>query len=135
MGSACESLIACPPVRVCSRGVGFLVGVCDKNVVSLKADSAEGGWDSLVTALDDTEVSFGAFAAVVDGATRFVFFTYCGPAVSAVRRGRVSLQKNAVYNAFDGVVCEVYAVDREELAHDAVAAVIAKALGKSAVVI
>jgi hypothetical protein len=123
----------------CSSGNdGFVVAVWDKNSVSLKhaePSVAEGSaWDKLCSVLADDEVAFGAVTARLEGAViRHVFFTWCGPLVSAMKRGKVSLQKNAVYNSFEGVVCEVYAADRDELAKDVVCASIAKSLMKSVV--
>lgn len=127
-------VLLCPCVIPCrSAAGGFIVAVWDKDAVTLKLASVDTGatWEAMCENLADTEISFGAQSVHVEGSLRYVFFTWCGPSVSAIKRGKVSLQKNAVYNAFEGVVCEVYITDREELAKDAVAATIAKAVAKS----
>lgn len=118
---------------VCSAGTGFVVASLDKDALSLKANGFEGGWEAASSTFGDAEVCFGATSMLVDGALRFLFFTWCGPSVPAVRRGRVSLQKNGVYNAFEGVVCEVFVTEREGLAADAIAASVCKTLSKSCV--
>lgn len=105
----------------------------DKDNVRLKATALAGDWAEVCSQLEDSEVSFGAVAFTVEGGVRYMFFTWCGASVSPIKRGKVSLQKNAVYNVFEGVVCEVYVTEREGLAPEAIAASITRAIGKAGV--
>jgi hypothetical protein len=63
------------------------------------------------------------------GQHKAFFVCWVGPAVSPLKRGRVSLQKGAVYNACDGVVAELYITEREAAVPGEVAAKLGKAIG------
>lgn len=87
------------------------------------------GLSGLSATLKADEVTFCVLPAVIDGRTRFWFLAWVGPEVSAMKRGRVGMQKGAARNAFDGLVAECTAGSREELAPSVLAERLGSLLG------
>lgn len=107
--------------------------VKDKIVV---VATGTGGFSGLTAALAgrESEVIYGVCPfKLTSGQTgkKFFFLTAVGKSVSGIKRAKVSMQKQGVYNAFPGVVAEVYAAspELEELAVPAVLTKLAKDLG------
>jgi hypothetical protein len=111
---------------------GLDPAVKDKVVVIGTGDDGLAGLRAAMTAADGAVV-FGAFPFSCDGASRkWAFVTWVGPAVSALKKGRVALQKAAVYNAFEGVVADIGIVSSaDELGDAVVVAAVRKATGKA----
>jgi hypothetical protein len=112
--------------------VGFDDAVKDKVVVR---GAGEGGLATLKQTLLAEgmagSIAFAGFPFRADGGVRFAFVTWVGPSVSALKKGKVSLQKAGVYNAFDGVVADVGIVgSADDLEEAAVGAALKKAIGK-----
>lgn len=108
--------------------------VKDKVVV---VATGTGGFNGLKSALAgrESEVTYGVCPFKMSSGQgtgkRFFFLTAVGQKVSGIKRAKVSMQKQSVYNAFPGVVAEVYAAspELEELAVPAVQGKLAKDLG------
>lgn len=88
----------------------------------------EGGFKDVVAALAPADVGYCAVPCSVDGAAKHFFLCVVGPEVPAMKKARVSLQKSAVYNAFDGVVAEVTVMDAADCTPDFAQAALTKAL-------
>jgi hypothetical protein len=93
-----------------------------------------GGYDALASHFRDDDIAFGvcSFTLGAGGQAKYFFVTWVGPDVGALKKGRVSLQKGAVYNVCDGMVAELYVTEREQAAPASVAAKLAKAVGGAA---
>ena len=74
--------------------VGFDPAVRDRLVVV----AAGSGGDALRAALPDDAVIFGGLGFKSEGMRRFAFFTWVGPAVTGMRRARVSMSKAGAYS-------------------------------------
>lgn len=98
--------------------------------VALKARGV--GWAAAVEAMRDDEVSYLLAPATVGAATRYIFVSYCGPAVGGMRRARVAMQRSGVYGAFAGLVASVEATERAELDAASVAEKVRRAVGAGA---
>ncbi len=122
-----------------SSGAWLLVGFDDavKDKVVLRAQG-EGGLAGLRGHLAAepaaaSQILFGAFPfSLSDGQRRWSFVTWVGPSVSALKKGKVALQKQGVYNAFEGVHADAGIVGGgvADMEDAAVAATLKKALGK-----
>ena len=55
--------------------------------------TGEGGFSEMAAALRDDEIAFGVCACTSGGQRKHFFLTWAGPAVSAIKKGRVSMQK------------------------------------------
>lgn len=115
-----------------SRGSpgGWMTCVYDpsaKDTVALK-DSGAGGWASCEASLADDAIVFGAFAFTLGGQHRVAFFSWVGANVSPLKRGKVPLQRGAVYNALEGCCADLSLSSREDAQPGAVAAKLVKLL-------
>ena len=86
--------------------------------------SGQGGLAGLVASqlLGDGDVRFGAFAFWAGGRQRFAFFSWVGPSVGGMKRGKVSLQRAGVALAFTGTAGDLTWAGAEDLGVDAVEA-------------
>ena len=101
--------------------------------VRLRAQG-EGGYAALQASLASADASaalFGVLPYASGGQPRHAFFCYLPPALAGMARGRVSLQRAAVYAACAGVVGDVTL--EEDLAPAAVAALLARIPGAQGV--
>ena len=105
--------------------VAFDAAVRDKVVVTA---TGAGGFAELAAHLGDADVAFAGCGFAAGTLCKQFFLAWVGPAVGGMKKAKVSLQKQAVYNAFDGVSADVFAGSREELAPAVLAAAIAKAV-------
>jgi hypothetical protein len=84
-----------------------------------------GGVEEAVSHLKDDECQYGMLKVEYQGddetrRTKFVFFSWAGPKVSALKKGKMSVHKAAVKSIFADFSVEIHATSREELAADAV---------------
>ena len=96
---------------------------------SVLLHSSGNGFASLTASLKDSDITFVVASAKVDGRPKHFFFTWVGPSVSIIKKGKVSLTKGAVYNTFEGLCAEFMFNTRDELEPDTVRQRLAKALG------
>lgn len=75
----------------------------------------DGGLAEMRQHLTDDIIAFGAFPFNSSGQRKFGFLSWVGPSVSALKKGKVSLQKAGVYNAFEGVVADIQAMNKDDL--------------------
>jgi hypothetical protein len=57
----------------------------------------------------------------------------CSPSTSPLKRGKVPLQRGAVYKAFEGACADLSLSERDDLAPAAVAAKLSKALANATI--
>ena len=94
------------------------------------AAAGTGGYAALrahLAAAPPTAALFGAFPYSSKGLARFAFFCYLPPLLAGMARGRVSLQRAAVYAAFEGVVGDLTL--EEDLGEAAVVAALQRVPG------
>ena len=111
-----------------SKWIACVFDAADKTSVVLK-EVGDGGYHAAVDSLREEDVTFVVFPFFLDGRPRWAFLTYVGAAVPAMRRGKVAMQKGAVYNAFPGAHCELLVSDRDELAESVVIGKLQKLMG------
>lgn len=93
--------------------------------LELVAQGGSGGLGALREHFAENAVSFGVFAFVPgypygEGTRKFAFLVCVGAAVNAMKRGKVPLQKNGVYEAFNGgIAADAGIYQGEEEASDA----------------
>eukprot|EP00009_Paramoeba_aestuarina_P007699 CAMPEP_0201507750 /NCGR_PEP_ID=MMETSP0161_2-20130828/1321_1 /ASSEMBLY_ACC=CAM_ASM_000251 /TAXON_ID=180227 /ORGANISM="Neoparamoeba aestuarina, Strain SoJaBio B1-5/56/2" /LENGTH=170 /DNA_ID=CAMNT_0047902199 /DNA_START=67 /DNA_END=579 /DNA_ORIENTATION=+ len=83
--------------------------------------TGEDGFSGLKDALDDNEVSFGAFlvkgiddrGSTVSEREKYIAFSWIGENVSVMKKARVSVQKKDVLRIFDGCGMNIEIMDRE----------------------
>ena len=97
-----------------ASGASFLATRVDSSnrALELVAHSDVGGLSSLRSHLADDSVTYAAFAfspgyPYGEGTRKMAFVTVVGPAVGAIKRGKVALQKSGVYNIFEGIAADV----------------------------
>jgi hypothetical protein len=73
------------------------------------------GFAEMVDSFNDSTIYFAIVPMFIDGRLRHFFVTYAGQGVSVIKKGKLSITKGKVYNAFPGLTGEVYVTDREEL--------------------
>lgn len=100
-----------------------------KDTVVLKDAGGAGGWRACAASLADDAIVYGCFSFAAGEQHRVAFFSWVGPSVSPLKRGKVPLQRGAVYAAFEGVCADLsLAGERELLEPAAVAAQLARLL-------
>jgi hypothetical protein len=92
-------------------------------------DVGVGGFLAALPTLPEDEVTFVAAPFFVEGRERSFFFTYVGAGVPAMRKGKVSVQKSAVFNVFEGAHAELYVTDADDAQPPQVIAKLSKMLG------
>ena len=88
---------------------------------------------SFMLAQDGKAALFCAFPYRSGGASRHAFLSFVPPSLAGMARGRVSMQRSAVYAAFEGVVGDLQVDALEGLQPEVVAAALAKLPGAKAV--
>ena len=96
-----------------------------------------GGFGELVAALDEAEVSFGAFlvkgiddrGSTVSQRDKYVAFTWIGENVPVMKKARVSVQKKDVLKIFDGCGMNIEIIDRESFTPKWVTSILLKSGG------
>jgi hypothetical protein len=63
-----------------------------------------------------------------DGRLRHWFLSWTGASVSIMRKGRVGMQRNGAYNAFEGLVTDIAAASLEDATESAVKAKLASVM-------
>ena len=126
-------LSAWQTLRASTTGDGWLTAImgATPSTVELRA-TGSGGWSACRASLGDGDILYGACAFSVGGLPRWFFFSWCGPTASPLKRGKVPLQRGAIYAAMEGVVADLSLVEREDLGDAAVTARLVKALGDTA---
>ena len=106
------------------------ISATDKQVVECVA-SGGGGYAALYPMLlnRSADVLYCVASCVASGRRRSFFLTYVGSDVAVVRKGKVSMQKSAVYNLLPGMAAELYVVDAADAAPEIVVERLSKALG------
>ena len=135
MGRMKSGLVVTPPVlnawgAARSTPGAWLTVAYDptaKDTVVLK-EAGAGGWPACAASLADDAIAFGAFAFTLGAQHRVAFFSWVGPGVSPLKRGKVPLQRGAVYAAFEGVCADLSFAERELLAPAAVVAQLSRLL-------
>ena len=74
--------------------------VSQRDITLLSA--GHGGFDELLSKLQDDEVIFGAFRARLNGMTKYFTIMFTGNNVGGMKKGKASLHKAGVLNFFDG---------------------------------
>ena len=108
----------------------------DGKTLGVKATGA-GGFNDLVSHLDDGEVAFGAFlvkgiddrGSTVSERDKFVAFTWIGENVPVMKKARVSVQKKDVLRIFDGCGMNIEIIDRESFTPKWVTSILLKSGG------
>eukprot|EP00164_Ancoracysta_twista_P007141 GFYU01010091.1.p1 GENE.GFYU01010091.1~~GFYU01010091.1.p1 ORF type:complete len:149 (+),score=59.48 GFYU01010091.1:40-447(+) len=77
-----------------------------------KGDSDLGDMVSKVT---DDNVYYGAFRFTADDRAKYAFICFVGENTGGMKKGRVSMHRNDVYNFFSGMVGDISATSPEEL--------------------
>lgn len=103
-----------------------------KNAIALLG-TGTGGLTELMEQLREDDVMYGICQYTADGRPRQFFLSYIGEEVSGMKRARVSMHRSAVYNNFDGLVGDVAASDRSDLAEASISATLA-ALARGATI-
>lgn len=98
-----------------------------KDTVILKSSGC-GGWTVCAETLGDGDITFGVFDFTSGGQRRLAFFSWVGPNVSPLKKGKVPLQRGGVYASFPGLVADLSLVEREDAEAAAVRAKLAKSL-------
>ena len=112
----------------------FLVATVDHAAKAVRLRAQGAGYGALRThlaAADGSAALFGVLPYSAGGQARHAFFCYLPPALAGMARGRVSLQRAAVYAACQGVVGDVTL--EEDLAPEAVQALLARIPGAQGV--
>ena len=69
---------------------------------------------------------------MIDNNKKYAFIAWCGPSVGALKKGRVSLQKQGVYNIFEGIIGDVGIINNNDDTNiDNIQKLISKSTGKN----
>ena len=63
--------------------------------------SGTGGLSEFISSLNEDDVYYGALRCSVDGKTRFYHVYFVGQAVGAMKKGKASMYKSAVFSLID----------------------------------
>lgn len=129
-------LSAWQTLRASNTSDGWLTAIMSATPSTAELHATgSGGWPACRAGLGDGDILYGAcaFSARTEGGLpRWFFFSWCGPTASPLKRGKVPLQRGAIYAALEGVVADLSLVEREDLEDAAVTARLIKALGDTA---
>lgn len=78
----------------------MLMTVSGANALEL-CGCGDGGFDELVTNLNDSIISYGVFKCLVAGSPKFFHLFFVGPDVSAMKKGKGSMNKNAIFQLIE----------------------------------
>lgn len=94
-------------------------------------EQGEGGFADLVAKLPDDGIRYGVCNYTSGGRRRTFFLSWIGEGVAGMARARAGMHRQGVLNAFEGIVGDVHATDRDEVSEDNVKAALAAAVGSS----
>lgn len=94
--------------------VGFDDTVKDKLVVKYQGTNGATGIIETLLTNNDGSILFGAIPFTSENNKKYAFITWCGPSVGALKKGKVSLQKQGVYNIFEGIIGDVGILNAKE---------------------
>jgi Cofilin/tropomyosin-type actin-binding protein len=89
------------------------------------------GYSEMVLSLNDSTIFFAITPMFMDGRLKLFFITYAGQSVSVIKKGKLSITKGKVYNAFTGLSGELYVTDKDELQEEAMLLRLRKLFGSS----
>jgi len=121
-------------VRNDAKDTSYAVfGYTPDNKRVVLTESGTGSWSDFVSHLNDNECQFG-FVRVTTGdaeskRAKFVFVSWVGKEVGALKRAKVSVHKASVKTVVRDYAAEIHAEDREELNEDLVMNKVKKAGG------
>jgi len=95
--------------------------------------TGSGGWDEFINNFLDDQCQFG-FARIITGdeeskRAKFVFISWVGVNVGALKRGKVSVHKASVKEVVRDYAAEVHAEDRDAIEENKVRDIVIKAGG------
>lgn len=96
--------------------------------------AGSGGLTELSTALVDDDVLYGALRCEVDGKVRFYHVFFVGTAVGAMKKGKASMYKSAVFSMIDAHGELTCTGGLEEYSQDLILSNIAKLAGSTNIV-
>jgi hypothetical protein len=109
------------PWLECRKANHFLLAsFSGKDTLAVGASGS--GLPALRAALQGDQIHFGGLPFSVEGLQRFAFFTWVGPEVGGMKRGKVALQKGGAAKAFEGTCAELHWSSAEEVTEQAVLA-------------
>jgi len=109
-----------------------LAGYESNTKVVLKSRGT-GGLHELLSTFEDNEAQY-AYLRVTSGdtesrRTKFVFISWCGPSVGALKRAKMSVHKASVKSVWKDYAIEIHGENHEELSEEIVMQKVRKAGG------
>jgi len=120
-------------IRKDSNETNWLLFGYEGNTKIVLKGKGSGGIPELVNQLNDDE-SFYAYLRVVTGdnesrRTKFVFLSWCGPNVGALKRAKMSVHKADIKKVLKDYAVEIHATTKDEVDEESLMTKVRKAGG------